>query len=168
MDRRSGQTFVADKVGGEFRLANLAGPFSFQGSGVFRGDSYSLRFNSAAPDMTGKTQVSMFLQPLSSAFSLSVEGLLSPGMAPKFDGAMTYRQKPPVTDVASDISGDLVLESKLTGSTDRIVLSGYTLRPDENRAGTRLTGANFRRGDFGGRVFPAAARCDRGCGHHAL
>src|SRR5690606_34050680 len=31
--------------------------------------------------------------------------------------------------------------SKVTGSTDRIVLSGYTLRPDENRAGTRLTGA---------------------------
>src|SRR5690606_14897012 len=47
----------------------------------------------------------------------------------------------PVADAAGDIRGDLVLESKATGSTDRIVLSGYTLRPDENRAGTRLTGA---------------------------
>src|SRR5690606_136359 len=121
--------------------ANLSGPFSFQGNGAFRGESYGLRFNSAAPDSAGKTQVSMFLQPTSSAFSLAVEGLLEPGMAPKFDGAITYRQKPPATDVASDIRGDLVLESKVTGSTDRIVLSGYTLRPDENRAGTRLTGA---------------------------
>lgn len=141
MDRRSGQTFTADRVSGEFRLANLSGPFSFQGNGAFRGESYGLRFNSAAPDSAGKTQVSMFLQPTSSAFSLAVEGLLEPGMAPKFDGAITYRQKPPATDVASDIRGDLVLESKVTGSTDRIVLSGYTLRPDENRAGTRLTGA---------------------------
>ncbi|MHA6690099.1 AsmA family protein [Devosia sp. A449] len=141
MDRRSGETFVADKVSGEFKLGNLNGPFAFQGTGAFRGQSYGLRFNSAAADASGKAQVSMFVQPVSAAFSLSAEGTLAPGMAPKFDGAVTYRQKPPATTVATDIRGDLVLESKVTGSTDRIVLSGYTLRPDENRAGTRLTGA---------------------------
>ncbi len=141
MDRRSGETFVADNVGGELRLADFTGPLSFQGSGSHGNEPYSIRFNSGAPDAAGKSSVSLFLQPQSGGFSFSLEGLLAPGMAPKFEGDMVYRQKPPATDVATDIRGDLVLESKVTGSTDRIVLSGYTLRPDENRAGTRLTGA---------------------------
>ncbi|HTO28638.1 MAG TPA: hypothetical protein VL017_08610, partial [Devosia sp.] len=104
-------------------------------------EPYSVRFNSSALDAAGKSRVSLYLQPQSGAFSLSLEGMLEPGMAPKFDGDLIYRQTPPATDVATDIRGDLVLESKVAGSTDRIVLSGYTLRPDENRAGTRLTGA---------------------------
>lgn len=141
MDRRSGESFVADEVRGELRLGDFSGPFSFQGAGRHRGQSYSLRFNSSALDAADKSRVSLFLQPQSGAFSLALEGLLAPGMAPKFEGDMVYRQKPPATDVATDIRGDLVLESKVTGSTDRIVLSGYTLQPDENRAGTRLTGA---------------------------
>ena len=141
MDRRSGETFVADDVSGELRLADFSGPFSFQGSGSHGNEPYSMRFNSGAPDTAGKSRISLFLQPQSGAFSFALEGLLAPGMAPKFEGDMVYRQTPPATDVATDIRGDLVLESKVTGSTDRIVLTGYTLRPDENRAGTRLTGA---------------------------
>ena len=141
MDRRSGETFTASNVSGDLRLAGFSGPFSFQGSGNYRGEPYGLRFNSGVLDDSGKARVSLFLQPQSTTFSLALEGLLEPGMAPKFDGDMVYRQRPPATDVATDIRGDLVLESKVTGSTDRIVLSGYTLRPDENRAGMRLTGA---------------------------
>ncbi|KQX39930.1 hypothetical protein ASD04_04565 [Devosia sp. Root436] len=141
MDRRSGENFVANAVSGDLRLASFSGPFSFQGNGSYRNEPYGVRFNSGMVDEAGKARVSLFLQPVSNAFSLSLEGLLAPGMAPKFDGDMVYRQRPPATDVATDIRGDLVLESKVTGSTDRIVLSGYTLRPDENRAGTRLTGA---------------------------
>lgn len=141
MDRRSGETFVASDVSGDLRLAGFSGPFSFQGSGSYRNEPYGVRFNSSLVDDVGKTRVSLFVQPQSAAFSLSLEGLLAPGMAPKFEGEMVYRQKPPATDVATDIRGDLVLESQVTGSTDRVVLTGYTLRPDENRAGTRLTGA---------------------------
>nr|WP_295886139.1 AsmA family protein [uncultured Devosia sp.] len=141
MDRRSGETVVADDVSGELRLADFSGPFSFQGSGSQGNEPYSIRFNSSALDAAGKSRVSLFLEPQSGAFSLSLEGLLEPGMAPKFDGDLIYRQAPPAADAATEIRGDLVLESKVTGSTDRIVLSGYTLRPDENRAGTRLTGA---------------------------
>ncbi len=138
-DRRSGETFTADDVDGEFKLSSFAGPFQFQGSASHGDDRYSVRFNSALVDAAGNTRVTGFLQD--GDFSIGAEGVLTPGMAPKFDGTVTYRQKPPVTDVADDIRGDLVLESKVTGSTDRIVLSGYTLQPDENRAGTRLTGA---------------------------
>jgi hypothetical protein len=140
MDRRSSETFVAQDVSGELRLAGFSGPFSFQGSGSYRDQSYGLRFNSGEIDATGQSRVSAFLQQPGS-FTLALEGLLAPGMAPKFEGDMVYRQTPPTAEAASDIRGDLVLESKITGSTDRIVLSGYTLRPDENRGGTRLTGA---------------------------
>lgn len=141
MDRRSGENFVAESVSGELKLSSFSGPFSFQGNGRYRDQTYGIRFNSSVLDGDGKSRVSLYLQPQTAAFSFSLVGLLAPGMAPKFDGEMVYRHKPPATDVATDIRGDLVLESKVTGSTDRIVLSGYTLRPDENRAGTRLTGA---------------------------
>ena len=140
-DRRSGETFEANEISGELRLADFSGPFSFQGSGRHGTETYSVRFNSGTLDAAGKSRVSLFVEPQAGAFSLSLEGLLAPGMAPKFEGDMVYRQTPPATDVATDIRGDLVLESKVTGSTDRLVFSGYTLRPDENRAGTRLTGA---------------------------
>ncbi|UJW86726.1 AsmA family protein [Devosia sp. SL43] len=141
LDRRGGDSFVADDVDGELKLTSFAGPFQFQGTGNYNGERYSVRFNSAAVTEAGSTQVSGFLALLNGGFSLSTEGQLTPGMAPKYDGVLTYRQRPPETAVADEIRGDLVFESKVTGSTDRIVLSGYVLQPDENRASTRLTGA---------------------------
>jgi F0F1-type ATP synthase membrane subunit c/vacuolar-type H+-ATPase subunit K len=140
-DRRSGENFVANDVSGELRLGSFSGPFAFTGTGTYRDDIYGLRFNSSATDELGNSRVSLFLQPQSGGFSIAAEGLLAPGMAPKFNGGLVFRQTPPPAEIAENIRGDLVFESEITASTDRIVLSGYTLRPDENRAGTRLTGA---------------------------
>ncbi|WEK05462.1 MAG: AsmA family protein [Candidatus Devosia phytovorans] len=141
IDERSGEQFSAENVSGEFRLSDFSGPISFVGSGDYRGASYSVRLNSSAVDGNGRARLTTFLQPQSAAFTLSTEGMLEPGMAPRFNGKLVYRQKPPASDVAGEIRGDLVFESEMTASSDRVVLSGYTLRPDENRAGTRLTGA---------------------------
>jgi len=139
IDRRSGENFVADDVDGELRLSSFSGPFQFQGAADYRGGRYGVRLNSGLPDATGTAGVSGFVQ--AEGFSFGFEGSLIPGMAPKFDGTIAYRHAPPAAEAADDIRGDLVFESKVTGSTDRIVMSGYTLQPDENRAGTRLTGA---------------------------
>ncbi len=141
MDRRADQNFVADDVDGDLRLSSFSGPYQFQGSGVFRSERYTFRLNSSQLDAAGHSRLSAFVQPDSGRFSFASEGLLTPGIAPRFDGAMTYRETPVLADRADDIRGDLVLESKMTASTDRVVLTGYTLQPDENRAGTRLTGA---------------------------
>jgi hypothetical protein len=141
MDRRSGENFVAEKVTGDLRLSNFSGPFSFAGTAEYRDAVYSLRINASAPDAAGNARLSAFLQPQSGRFSFSAEGALQAGMAPKFDGDLVFRQAPPAAQAAEDIRGDMVLEAKVAGSTDRIVFSNYTLRPDENRAGTRLTGA---------------------------
>ena len=141
LDRRIGQSLVASGVDGELRMGGFSGPFQFQGAGDYQGARYGLRLTAAALDAAETSRISGFVQANDNSFSFSAEGLLTPGMAPRFDGTMTYRQTPPVAERADDIRGDLLLESKLVASTDRIVLSGYTLQPDQNRAGTRLTGA---------------------------
>lgn len=138
-DRRSGENYVAGAINGELKLAAITGPFQFQGNLEYDDLRYGVRFNTSAMDGDGSNRVTAYAQ--TDGFSIATEGQLTPGMAPRFEGSITYRQKPPQTDVADDIRGDLVLESKVTASTDRMVLTGYTLQPDENRAGTRLTGA---------------------------
>ncbi|HEY0033348.1 MAG TPA: AsmA family protein, partial [Devosia sp.] len=139
IDRRSNENFVVDQVDGELKITNLAGPLQFQGSALYRGTSYGVRFNSAAVDSNGDARATGAISGL--GFTMNLDGLLTPGMAPRFDGTMVYRQTPLAGESADDIRGDLVFESKVSGSTDRIVFSGYTLQPDENRAGMRLTGA---------------------------
>ncbi|MBJ3783778.1 AsmA family protein [Devosia sediminis] len=140
-DLRSAETFAITRLDGELRLASLVGPFQFQGGADYGGTRYDLRINSGTADAEGNTRVTSFIREALGAFSLNTDGTLSTGAAPRFAGTMVYRQAPPEAERADEIRGDLVLESELTANTDRIVLTGYTLRPDENRAGMRLTGA---------------------------
>lgn len=140
-DLRSAETFVARRIDGDLRLSSFAGPFQFQGRADYDDTRYEVRFNSGAADTDGNARVSSFVSEALRGFSLTLEGMLSTGAAPRFDGTMAYRQAPPEAERADDIRGDLLLESAVTASTDRVVLSGYTLQPDENRAGMRLTGA---------------------------
>jgi uncharacterized protein involved in outer membrane biogenesis len=140
-DVRAGENFVASDLDGDLRLTSFSGPLQFQGGTDFDGKRYSIRFNSSAVDADGNSRITGYLQAVDGAFSLGAEGQWTTGIAPKFAGTMVYRQTPPTAEAADDIRGDLILEADIQGSTDRIVLTGYTLQPDENRAGTRLTGA---------------------------
>ncbi|MET0437925.1 MAG: AsmA family protein [Devosia sp.] len=140
-DRRSGSTYELSAINGDLRLGSFAGPFQFQGSATNAGTAYSLRVNSGVVDDVGSARVSAFIAEVGGRSSLTLDGALVTGQAPKFDGTMILKQAPPSAERAEQIRGNLVLESKVTASTDRIVLNGYTLLPDENRAGMRLTGA---------------------------
>lgn len=140
-DVRAGENFIASDVDGELELASFAGPYQFQGSATVGDGRYGVRVNSAAVDGDGYSRLTASVTAVDGALSLSAEGQLSPGMAPKFDGKISLRQKPPAAEAADEIRGDLVLEAQMTASTDRVVFSSYVLQPDENRAGTRLTGA---------------------------
>ncbi|KQT44747.1 hypothetical protein ASG47_15005 [Devosia sp. Leaf420] len=140
-DKRSGDSYVLSSITGDLRLASFAGPFQFQGNASHDGASYSLRLNSAAVDESGSARVSAFISDGAAGTSLTLDGALTASVAPKFDGTMVLKQAPPVAENAEQIRGNLVLESKVTASTDRVVLNGYTLMLDENRAGMRLTGA---------------------------
>jgi hypothetical protein len=139
-DLRSAETHVVSRIDGDLRLSSFSGPFQFAG-GLDHGETrYNLRFSSSLADGNGSARVSSFLSEAGGAFSATLEGTLASGAAPKFDGSLVYRQAPPPSDEADDIRGDLVLESQISASTDRVLVSGFTLHPDENRAGMRLTG----------------------------
>jgi hypothetical protein len=140
-DKRAGANYDLTAINGDLRLGSFSGPFQFQGTTKLNGNAYSLRLNSGLVDAGGIARVSAFVGDAAKGASLSLEGTLATGQAPKFDGTMILKQTPQQVDRADQIRGNLVLESKVTASTDRIVLNGYTLVPDENRAGMRLTGA---------------------------
>ncbi len=140
-DVRSDEKYSATGITGDLRLSSFSGPFQFQGFASHDAGRFDVRFNSAALDAEGNAKVSAYLRETSGTYSVTAEGMFTAGVAPRFDGTMVYRQAPPAAEAANDIRGDMMLESAVTFSTDRIVLSGYTLHPDENRAGMRLTGA---------------------------
>ncbi|MDB5585402.1 MAG: AsmA family protein [Devosia sp.] len=140
-DTRAAQNLVASDVDGELGLDSFSGPYQFQGSATINSGRYGIRVNSAAVDADGYSRLTASITAVDGGASISAEGQLEAGMAPKFDGRLSLRQKPPVGETADDIRGDLVLEAQVAASTDRIVFSSYTLQPDENRAGMRLTGA---------------------------
>ena len=148
IDQRSDKTLVVDAIAGELSMAALRGPFAFQGSGNYQGAGYRARIATSALDDADSGQLTVFVAPADESFSLTAEGALATGTAPSFAGTMTYRQKPPAVAAAEgenaneDVGrGDLVATGKFEASPDRIVLSEYTILPDENRAATRLLGA---------------------------
>lgn len=140
-DVRSGERYEASAITGELRLSSFSGPFQFQGRLDYEGEPHEVRVNSGTADADGSARLSAFFARFGGAYSLTLDGALSAGMAPKFDGTLVYRQAAPPAATAEQIQGNLVLESKVSASTDRVVLNGYTLLLDENRAGMRLTGA---------------------------
>lgn len=140
-DLRSDEVFTVTAVSGDLRLASFSGPFQFQGTAAYAGRPYEIRFNSGQGTSADAARVSAYLRQMSGDYSFTAEGIMTAGMAPKFDGTLLYRQAPPPAERADGLRGDLVLTGKLAASTDRVTLSGYTLHPDENRAGIRLTGS---------------------------
>ena len=144
-DARSNDKVTLGEVEGELKLQALRGPFGFSGRGVIGNDRYALRVSTSAMDGDGATRLSAFAQPESKAFSLGAEGLFTTGQAPRFAGDVTYRQSPPPADKAEGVRGDLVVTSKVEANTDQVQMTAFTLVPDENRTGTRLTGSSVIR-----------------------
>ena len=140
-DARSGDSVALEAIGGELRLGSLRGPFQFQGAGMWGAERYAVRFNSASPDASGASRVSGFVRPERGGFSVATEGSLTGGAEPRYEGSLTYRQSPPPVEGGDAARGDLVLEGQLTANSGELTLTTYTIVPDENRAGTRLTGA---------------------------
>lgn len=142
-DARSGVTLAAEDIAGELRMEALRGPFSFQGSGSHDGKGYAFRLSTAAIGADGSTRLSAFVRPTADGFSLTAEGLLAGGDDPQFEGDVTFRRAPPAGEAAGVDAGrgDMLVAGKVVASPARIVLTEYTLVPDENRAATRLQGA---------------------------
>ncbi len=141
-DRRSGETWQAEEFAGTLQARGLRGPFSLTGAGRYDGRAYSVRVNASQMNAEGAMQVAGHLRPEDGRFSLSVEGMLQTREQLRFAGSGTYRRAAAGgAGDADSVRGDLVLTSQIEAATDQILLSDYTLEPDENRPATRLTGA---------------------------
>ncbi|RYE10913.1 MAG: AsmA family protein [Hyphomicrobiales bacterium] len=143
-DARSGESYAAENISGELRLEALKGPFSFNGSARLDGADYGVRVAAGKLDDNGATTLSFGVRAADNSFTLDSSGALTPGPAPKYAGDVVYRRPPPRPVEGQELDagrGDLVLEGKVEAVADRVLLSNYTLLPDENRGATRLTGA---------------------------
>lgn len=143
-DSRSGDTLTVSGLAGDLRMDALRGPFAFQGRGTYEGRAFAGRIGTSVLDDDGATQVSLYLEPTDGRFVLGAEGRLVTGETPSFKGSATYRQAPPPVaegEVADAGRGHLVFTGAIEASPARVLLSDYTIVPDENRAAARLTGA---------------------------
>ena len=140
-DRRSGATEVATAINGALHLQSWTGPLTFEGSGRYDARSFTGRFSTGELSESGSIPVSFSLRPADQTFSFTADGQMIPGVAPRFSGEAEFRQQAPAAENVDRVRGDLVLSGQFEATTDQILLSSYVLQPDENRAGTRLTGA---------------------------
>lgn len=143
-DARAETTTIIDRIDGQLRLDAMQGPFGFQGQARLDGNGFGVRVGAGKLDANGATALSLYLKANDGSFSLESNGSLQTGAAPKYVADLTYRQPPPKAkdgETADVGRGDLLLEGKLEAATDRVLLSSYTLQPDENRSAMRLTGA---------------------------
>lgn len=143
-DARSGKSFSFAGVNGEVRLEALRGPFSFSGVGTYGSTAYAVRIGTGALDADGATNLTLYLKGEGDGFTINTTGALQTAGSPRYTGALEFRQPPPKPaegEVEDAGRGDFVVTGTLDAALDRIVLSNNTVSPDENRPGTRLTGA---------------------------
>ncbi|WP_029040109.1 AsmA family protein [Cucumibacter marinus] len=141
-DTRSEEVWSLSGIETSLKIAALRGPFTAQGEALF-GDE-PIRFNITTSDQNeaGDIRVGMILRPGQQPFTLSTDGVLSTAEGhPAYNGNLTYRQRPSRVGDPDAVRGDAVLEGTVEADAERLLISAFTLMPDENRPGTRLTGA---------------------------
>ncbi|MGJ8528174.1 AsmA family protein [Maritalea sp.] len=140
-DMRSDEHWRVDDIHGNLSVTALRGPFAFNGNGRLDEREFALRVNTSDVNVRGDIRISSFLTPADKSFSLSSEGLLTTAaLSPFYDGDLTLRIAPQNL-AENEVRGDAILEAKVQLEPERFKLTEYSLLPDENRAGTRLTGA---------------------------
>ncbi len=140
-DARTGQTFKIEGFEGSLRISAMRGPFALQGVGIFNGKPVDVRVNTSSMNATGAMQLAVLVKPQDGAYSFSGEGLFSAGANPGFKGKITFRSAPVAADSAERVQGDFVITSEAEFNAQKLLLSSFSIEPDENRASTRLSGA---------------------------
>ena len=140
-DERLNRYWVYEKFNGELSASGLRGPFGLKGTGEYLDNPYSIRVNLSALNARNQSQSSVFLRPVSGQYSLAGEGVMTFGEVPLFAGKAVLRSSP-IYAAPEDIArGDLVVSSEVEVSTEKLLFSAFEIQPDENLAGSRLSGA---------------------------
>ncbi len=140
-DKRSGDMWQVKNFEGEVRVSDVRGPYSLQGTGDFGGRTHAVRLNTSSVRANGEMQASTFIRAADGAYTLGAEGVVTLGARPTFKGQATFRGAPDTAHEADNVKGDFVLVSEVDVSSEKILLSEFSIQPDENRSSTRLSGA---------------------------
>ncbi len=140
-DKRSEQHWQLDQFNGELSISDLGGPYSLKGSGVFDNEPHALRLSLSAINQDQLSQASFFLRPNSGKYVFSGDGILDLGENTNFLGQVLFKSTPLFAQVTNDVRGDFVFASEVEISPHKILLTSFELQPDENQAGSRLSGA---------------------------
>jgi hypothetical protein len=147
-DRRNGGAFTAEGLDGTLKRDGASGLVNLQLMGTVLGVRQAFSLSAGGVDAFGEAALAMSLRNADTGAVTSVEGVLSGTTQPNFTGTLDFRQPPPRPDpngpppsAAEMGRGDLTLAASVTVTADHLIVSDYTLLPDENRTTTRLTGA---------------------------
>lgn|GEM_PF-471338 len=140
-DGRSGAKWSLTGFDGSLQMGGMRGPFSLNGTGMFDDRPHIVRVNTSARNAADELQVAAFARAADEGYSITVDGLLSTRGRLEFAGSTTLRQTPAQVESADGVRGDLVFTSQVEANTERVLLTDFTVEPDENRPATRLTGA---------------------------
>ena len=140
-DARADKSWEMDQFEGELSISDVRGPFNLKGLGVFRDAPHALRLSVSAINQDQLAQASFFWRPSSGEYVFSGEGLLELTEKPNFTGIAEYKSAPLFEEGNDDVRGDFVFTSEVEISPEKILLTAFELQPDENQAGSRLTGA---------------------------
>lgn len=140
-DMRTGESWRVSDLAGTLKLSALRGPFGLNASGLFNDEEFQIRVTTSPINDDGTLLMTTSVRPTDGNYSLSIDGAVQTADRPSFTGKLNFKQKPELTENLDDVRGDLVFESELDVTSERARFTSYTLLPDENRAGARLTGA---------------------------
>ena len=140
-DKRADEHWRLENINGELSAAGLRGPFAFEGQGELDQVQYDLRINSSDLNQKGDIRLKTFVSPRDQGFSISSEGVLSTAsLSPFYDGGFRVSVAPRNLE-ENEVRGNALFEGKIQLDPTRLKLTEFSVLPDENRAGTRLTGA---------------------------
>lgn len=140
-DHRSDQQFQLKQFDGELSISDMGGPYSLKGNGVYNDQPHALRLSLSAINRNQLSQASFFWRPNSGQYVFSGDGILELRENPKFLGQVLFKSDPVFAQATDDVRGDFVFSSEVEVSPHKILLTSFELQPDENQAGSRLSGA---------------------------
>ncbi len=140
IDERADQMWEFEEFAGDLSASGVRGPFSLRGVGRLGERPHMVRLNLSVLNRDLEAQASFFWKPVDGAYSISGEGVVAFGERPGFEGETVFRRAPQILSEADVVRGDSVFSSRLQVSTERILFSEFLFQPDENQAGSRLSG----------------------------
>ncbi|MCF6301857.1 MAG: hypothetical protein L3J13_01405, partial [Devosiaceae bacterium] len=140
-DERVDQRWAYKNFNGELSVSGLQGPYGLKGIGEYQNAPYSIRLNLSGINSENQSQSSFFVRPTSGEYSLAAGGMVTFGDMPEFVGDAVLRSSLLFSGDNNELRGDLVVASEIEINADKVLFSAFEIQPDENMAGSRLSGA---------------------------